>query len=355
MTRWKLYVDETGDFANRDGAVAVVGVLTREDALPPPALLRARLLAAVPWAPWPLHAAHLLHPMFYVLAREVAEASSAPAYTDVAGALRDVGVGDEPLLARCRALVSAGKLPRIDELNTLAAHLDRDRRTRLRDRLGDDYWRLIRVLRQLCDAAAPDSLAISLVAAVEGSRGAAMPASVDSPDPASVRYLSMLGALEERVLDILGSLPGEAHLVELHVMTRSVHDSALGTRTALHPRHLSIRSRSRSGSGPQGDRIVPWKVEEFGTHMEPALALPDLVALRLRWVLGPALDRPDLGLATIESRIQRHVALPIRSAASHLIAAGAGDGAGTSRWGDEIEREWVAARERRMRTERTRS
>jgi hypothetical protein len=81
-TVWQLYVDESGRFSEPGRDVAVVGVLAPAMDAAAPAELARRLREAAP-PPWPLHAAYLHRPGWWLVSLLNPDAGIDTKYPDV--------------------------------------------------------------------------------------------------------------------------------------------------------------------------------------------------------------------------------------------------------------------------------
>lgn len=312
--RWKLYVDESGDFSNRDQAVAVAGWLVRRDnpAARPDALLRS-LLPLAPEPLWPFHHRDL---------------NFAAAWAIGALAAQDQGlaVPEQPGLPSLAALgtslhASVRGMPmavlfkswrRSPHGSWEGAHQGlRTLDSIWRDTSPEDYasalaWvrahegRVSGLLRQVrAEAlATPDCL---LVAAGETARGDAVP----PPRGATTdRYLGVLGCLLQRVRALLDRVDG-THEVEVDVLDRTV--SWRGREARLTSDILV--ALADSVAVPLGERTtLRFVVSRWEPGLAPGLVVADFLANRARRML-----ESNASLQTVENAARATTGLATRA------------------------------------------
>ena len=330
---WHLFVDESGDFDDRDSGVVVTGILThRQMDGPARARLLRQLRNAAPFMPWPLHA--------WVLNRPVSIALGMTAHEGSAGA--PTGAFSQPaklgpdchraavLLSRARpdawkaalAAFKADREPRYDDLSALDRALrraDRGLHRALGDRQRHLKVLLSRALRDLADCEADEAApSLMLLSSSEAQQGDAVVPKGNKGD----RYLTLLKCLLSRTVAVVGRLDG-THRICLHVLTRFVQDEVLERPVPLHHRHVARICEEVTPEG-QSVRPISWEVPRYDRRVHPALILADLAANRSRLFL----PRP-IQLAHAEDGLRQTLQVPVRSgepSRSHLAATGVAAG-----------------------------
>lgn len=316
--RWRLFIDESGDFDGPRGAPVVGGFLIEDGS---PALngprTRDALRRAAPWVRWPLHAWLLRRPVMHAVWARVA--SGAPEQAEAAAkALEACASGP---FAAAVGRTRAGGEPSGEELD----HLERRLRTE-----GADAWRALARLSDGVRAAVLEVVQaiageerVWLVAASETQPDEPLEAPAELPGP----YIPMLATLLQRVADALLEVGGD-HQVDVTPLTRGVVETAVGRRVPLHVRHVATAAADAVGatrtinSAGGSVRINPGLPARFDADVLPALVLADLAANSARYFLRRAFDPLGVVRAAIEDELGARTAFP-GARGGHLAAAGA--------------------------------
>lgn len=346
--RWLLFVDESGDFAS-EGEAVVGGVLAREDHILGQAGFGEWLRAAVPWSPWPIHAAHVNSEGYQLLMYEHQHrAGKCERDAILEDALRRLTEVPSHELDRCRAAVGRGARPDIHDLRAVVRRLSRLHRASLRSRVHRYRTAMRRAVGILADEAGVLGAAgMSLVVASQS--GPHRPAKL--PEPASAertaRYVELLGRCIERATCIVAALrngPGVAPAtsdedeIRLTIATRDVFDPVLGTDAALHFRHLApLVTAGNSVAAACGARSIPLAIVAYDSTAHPLLVIADHAVNRAREQTGSLKDP----LPVVEKAVQLATGLLVRTTRTHLT--GTHDGAVLKRWVREERREWSSA------------
>lgn len=265
VRRWRLYVDESGDFSDRDARCAVLGLLVEDGAEGfEHARLERALRAAAPDVPWPIHAWLTRKPAMYLLwpllAAEKTDAVPPRAHAEALSWALHAHPGATGAYEAAMARLRRGRDPRLEDLETLQSAL-------ARASYLAPYTRARRATRE----------ALARVAAAAAQRSAASLAFVADAgyDGDGDRYLDALTGLFERLTDALGAFEG-AHEVRAHVLGRSVEEPTLGKRVPLHVRHVAACASAAGAALSQRQvRVVPEVVSRFDASTDAALVLAD--------------------------------------------------------------------------------
>lgn len=213
ITRWNLYIDESGDFSDPGEQVVVGGMLVRADASGFDEMrLKRALEEALPAIDWPPHTRYYdreaAHVMFAV--RRAAAVPMGRHETDTVGLLKKVAPG-----AWRRALARSANAmePAYEDVRLLSQTIRGDRSLAR-------YWRgvvrerhaSIRGILDSARASTPEAPAV-LVLTDETRLGEA----AGTTD----RYLSLLGVAIERAAEVIAALGGR-HKLRLYVLSRGV-------------------------------------------------------------------------------------------------------------------------------------
>lgn len=279
VRRWRLYVDESGDFGDRGARCAVLGLLVEEGAEGFERLrLERALREAAPGVPWPIHAwltrrpaMYLLWPLFDAKRRGVAAPRS---HVDA----RDAALGARPkardAYERSMEALGRGAGPAARDLHVLRRALTAaDRCGRYKRKRRKTRQALARVVR----AAARRSPAFIAVFATAGH-------TVDERDV----YVDALTGLFERVRDTLAALPGP-HTVRAHVLGRGIV-LGNGARAQLRAEHVRACAE-RAGAGSSRHVCIHAEcVAVFDDQVHAALVIADHLANRARPLLRDTVD-----------------------------------------------------------------
>lgn len=367
-TVWRLFVDESGNFADAGEDVVVAGILAHSEA---PGLrseeLRRTLEAACPGVPWPFHTSFLNAPVYLALCslafpgrsesgQPGPEQQSLAAAVDRARAALEQREPRETTGAVEALREGRLRFERVKHLDATLKAVDPATHGVLLAHARQVAAQIGRLADRL--ARQPGGPWLALCCAGESVRGEAHPREGRPRQDDSARYIAVLETLVERVVDILAGFEGE-HLVFLHVLNRDILDPLLGRFVPLHVRHLSELIGRISASTGHQVRVRPEATPRFDASAHAALVLADFASNRARWHVG----RPSVPLEEMEHRIGAQVGLPVRwgtPGLSHLAATGwprrvvdahraapqpspgeAPDG--TKRWAREQALEWAAA------------
>jgi len=297
MRRWRLFIDESGDF-DTDTSI-VVGVLVEQPAPSwEPARLRRALEAAAPGVPWPIHG-WLTRRFGMYLLWDLLEAERSGAAT--AESLRVCVRSCEKVRDEALERLRSGREPSRQTIDAIEdaikdageMHAFAGRRIATLEGIG----------RVLDAATAAGEVALVFAALAE--------APAESKDP----YLHTLTTGLERAVDALAALPG-SHEVRVHALGRHVLDPDLGANTPLHVRHVAAcAGEAVAAAGLGRVRLVPERVAVYDIDVHPALVVADLLANRARRLVK------DRGLVDLEGRIARTLRVPVRAAGLPLAAA----------------------------------
>jgi hypothetical protein len=289
MTRWRLYVDESGDF-RRDEGVAVGGLLL--DSRVPgtlPAEIRESLMNAFPGLPWPLHAAHYNIPIIFALASVVAregDPGTRTVFDAAADAATEILRRDAPAkLDEALDELRSGRRPDVDTLKHLDAHLSQ----------GDSdavtiYWKLREARRKLSASIARlvrqlarrDNAGLIVFVASESERGDAgedwMAVSADASAEAGEgapthRYLGLLGTLFERTATVV-SLEGAQHTIVPCVLDKRMYE-----KRRLKPRDIHAAIKGYAATAVRV-RFEDPQIAFYDRRVGGAYVLADFVANR---------------------------------------------------------------------------
>jgi hypothetical protein len=212
-TQWVLFLDESGQFDLPDESVCVAGLLLQaDDGVARRGWLREPIERAVPWAPWPPHAAWLRRPSYvaWCLMRPEARVPEG-----AAAAVEFVKAAGDPAPRSVVASAAKGERPSWNEVAASDAWLEANGPQHL-SALAAEWERargnLQAFLEHLAGQLGPEGCL--LVAATEERGGER----ASAPD----RYLALLEVALERVFAFLRARPPEDHLVWVSCATRHV-------------------------------------------------------------------------------------------------------------------------------------
>ena len=325
MLAWRLYVDESGRFDDDHDAVVVVGLLVPERVSPRQVM--GPLRSAAVGLPWPPHAAHYNVPILHVLGRYLARETDPTRPWDSVerGAQRYLAAAAAaagPLVNRVLESLRRGQRPELSDLTDLevaarAASRGLDEGARLAaETLKDEFRERVRAVMA---ALAAEGLLLGVAAeATSNDAGAswvdvAVPRAAQgiTPPTPTHRYFGLLGALFERVADVLDRAPGP-HTVRPWVLTRGVHDMR-GLREPDLERVVKAYQPNR-----RAVEFKPGQVVRFDDSVSGFSVLADFAANWSRKAVSGA------SLAEIEERVAA-LETPARSGApglSHIAASG---------------------------------
>jgi hypothetical protein len=340
MSRWVLYVDESGTFEDDSCPVAVAGLLC--DVMVARGELRAREAAlrdAFEGLAWPFHAAHCGRAVIFALASRLAqEAAATPrSSAGVCGHARTVLSFLErrhpEALLRCLDRMRRGRSPDLRDLKRLD---DEARRGSAPDpAIGAGYRSLTKLKRGLANAlretlwhltaSSPGlvrGLAVACGEAEDGDGAADWHDAGGTPlaSTDTARYFALLGALLERTADVLARRGGQ-HLVSARILTRDVAAVRPGSRP-LAPADVT-EVLSRFAPGPRSAVAFEPHVDAFGPGASLGHVLADFLANRSRLALEDGSSR----LSQAEAQVRSWSGASVRDAApealSHLASSGA--------------------------------
>jgi hypothetical protein len=329
-SEWGLFVDESGDFVDRDDVVLGAGLLLRTDIAPAgPGPIEAALRSAMPDFPWPIHAAHVNLPVMAALARCArlrsergpAAAATAGPFTELAtSAVAALACTLPDVVEEALGELEHGRRPSLDTVRTLDRRLkalDPALHARLEDRRRQATGHILGVIEELRRRARARLLAATVLSG-EGAPGDAMPEEAEGPEADTRRYCAVLECLLGRTYDLLARLPGP-HAVEVHVLSRPVADAG-GGRSLFDRRRLAELVRRAEPPGARGVTLQAAGTPSYGPSVDPRLVLADFVANHARWAL-----RRGGGLARLERHLEWVTVGALRSgrpSLSHVAATG---------------------------------
>lgn len=334
-TKWQLYVDESGRFSDPGDDVVVAGVLTPDMDAAQPAKLARRLADAAP-LPWPLHAAYLHRPAWWLLSLLNPAAGLDRTYPEIYRRAADVLIrsGGEQLLSTLESVRSGVS---VDEtlipIDRMMRHSDRDLYRAIEDQIAQAQQAIWQVVGSVFAANG------NVVLCTEMWRGAAYDVALDERQRETARYNQLLKGVFERLSGALRALGG-THEVRVQVLTRPVVDRVLAHKVALHFRHVSSILREALPPDDRFVHIVVDDVPEFNDRAHPALVVADFVANRVRGVTASSAH-----LAEVERAIRETTHLGTRLGAGQptLLAVAGSLGTGEpAPWAVEQSTEWEA-------------
>jgi len=322
-TRWSLYIDESGDFADASSSVVVGGLLVRAEAeCGGPGPLRRRLLNAIPIPHWPLHASRINLPVWFALV-QVALATDKSAVDPVAAATVS-GLGSRcgaELTTALQALAN-GREPPYEDLRRMN-HL-------LRKHLPREYAALEGWGRRLWAAVAELVSVLAVPDVRPGFPNVAVFAAGETDIPAidagstaageDARYRELLACTLERVAAVLGRAGGR-HRVGVHVLGRRVFNQVLGQPAPLLPSDVAPIAHAVSTRHAPDVRLVIEEVSRFDPDVNPTLILADFTANHAH----RALRSHCTALSVAEAQVRERIPADVRSGKpplSHLAAGG---------------------------------
>ncbi len=226
MSRWYLYVDETGDFAAGNSTCGVTGLLV-DHSLHAQSLRRVRSAweALVPEVPWPPHSTTLRRPLAWVAWQGRGRRAG---WRQAALALQDL-LADLPAWSDIRAAILAGK-----SISDGAMHLCQSHAL-LHGHMH--YQVLAQRGREVRDV----QTELLRILAESGHLRVVVAAPADKqPRDAGDAYLGLLAALLRRAGDAVLNLAGAGeHELFAVVLGRDVWDERLHLRVHLARPHLA--------------------------------------------------------------------------------------------------------------------
>jgi len=332
-TRWTLYVDESGSFANTEDDVAIAGVLVSDD-LPglAPAEVRRSLEAAVPGFPWPWHARLFNNASWVALVladRGVPADHSNPDIRWLADAVQRVNdrfaERDASRYRDIRRRLSTDEADDIDltELLDFDQVLRRECPTEL-DALRAHSRRAWVAVKEFAAALArraqqgQDAALAVLLCSSETVRGDA----VGTPDSVlgDRRYFTLLEVLVDRSAKLLAGRGG-VHELNLDISQRKLIDPVLKRPAKQIPLYVTRELSGVIARWKESVRILPRAVTPFDRHVGMRFVVADFAANRGR----RALRQPTPALERVESELSSDLGLRVRTGAparSHLAASG---------------------------------
>lgn len=325
--KWKLYIDESGDFSEPDDEVVVAGVLVRDDADGWAGHeLFNRLQDNLPHIPWPPHTAHIKHPA----ARVVWHAAA-----------RDGDAGWDPAPASSRSVYDRAVDYLLEEVPEELAEAQRqalvDQNHWEHSGLGRVDWHHLIHFENLLNAHDPEIIAgleremerdLSAFrrelfeALPESDRNEAkfVPAYItvggetwrgDAENPDSDRYVTLLERMIERANDVLARNGGD-HEVHLLPLARHIQPGDEGQRplqtSDLEDLVTRIEERKAEASDSTMPVLKPASVAKWTDKLDSRHAVADFVANQFRQI---AEGTPSL--ETVELELSQRIGLPARS------------------------------------------
>lgn len=272
-SRWTLFVDEAGDFAESKDHVLVAGVCipARIDAGFSLAL-KQYLTEAAPLVPWPLHRRLMNRASSYVLWYAHRPNSKIPEpfqhSLEEAGEFLRSQVPDT--FVRGLSSLEEGKEPKWDDLGALERELRESQFTnyKLIHDYGDELKAAVASVMQIL---VRERLNFSEDPNAEPFVVIASEPVLPDEKPKTDRYLGLLECLLERVSDEFARR-GSPHTVDVHVGMRSVFDSRVSTETNLSKGLVKHLAPTRPNP-----RILPDRIWNFDAEVEPGIVFADIV------------------------------------------------------------------------------
>jgi len=345
MNQWDLFIDETGDFRNRDAAVFVVGVLARHGVFDS-TKLEDGLRSCAPIARWPLHASRLKSgiawAVWYAFENEINVNARRDAFLERIA--RTLQSAQPRAFGECLAQVRSAKDLGYETLKKLLMSLEpRDRRRLAHypaEATASHRAYRARISASLNTA---QHVTITVVASGESQAGDAWPASGHAGSEPGVRYLVLLRLLLARVQAVLFGLPGKHH-VDVRPLGFTLVDRDTGARRYLLARDIKT-TLPPSLAACEFEARSPLSATE---NMKPEFVLADHVANALLFPL----QHRSLSLADVEQNALEAGGFPVRTVRSHLTATASAMSTGPDldikrplprRWCVEQSQEWAAS------------
>jgi hypothetical protein len=283
MQRWRLFIDESGDFKRSDADPIVAGVLLGEGpAECDETWIRQILIKELPFIPWPFHGWVTRRPLMYALWPEVRVNNSAPGTEDAAKkALKLLQDRAPELLQKVLDQTKTGDPKKRGDVKALERIVQRFDRESFKC-LEACMKRARNRLRKTAQLVGRSSAATIIVAA-EGERGDAIPESGGGD-----RYLNLLEALLQRAADALLERKEDKAVeyeLRIHVLTRYVMEPVLGRQIPLRAQDVGrvagegIGAPNRTLSrGLATVRLVPEQSSNWIDDLRAGLVLADYVS-----------------------------------------------------------------------------
>lgn len=224
--RWRLFIDESGEFKSINDRSCVVGFLSRAPTVMAEARVRYSVERSFPEIPWPLHANLLNQEVAWLLWLESSTQAS-ETKTLAHEILKQAPLPAKPLLQEARASLEDGREPDYRTLKRIRSHLHTtvgylNFKERAKARRNALFKLIQHTLRQ-----DPEHSHITCVATLGD------PPNAPKPEP----YLLALSALLERTANLLAHAGG-SHSVAIYAARRDVDDPTLGKRIPMNRSHL---------------------------------------------------------------------------------------------------------------------
>jgi len=263
--KWRLFVDESGEFTSVNDRSCVVGFLSRVPTTMAEARVKVSVERAFPELPWPYHASYLNHEVAWLLWFE-----SSPENSEMKVRARQILAAAppvaQPLLDNSRSMLDDGEEPDYDELTKLREYLEAARGyLAFREQVYERRNRVFELIQKSLNSD-PAGSHITVVAGLGSPIGEAI---FDD------HYLSALTVLLERTASLLART-NDSHSVATYVAQRGVKDPVIGRNINLNRSHLE---RATAAANFPKDRVrftlddvLPYRQGTTGLVMADLLA-----------------------------------------------------------------------------------
>lgn len=290
--RWRLFIDESGEFGKVDDRSCVVGFLSRAPTAMREARLKMGIQQAFPELPWPLHASYLNHEVAWLLWFDAA-AHPSELRTLATQILSATPPAVQHLLEKARERLEEDEEPNFEDLNTLRTYL-----AGARDYLK--FKEAIRARRNSVFQLIEESLTID-----DSMTNITIVAALGAPVGGSLfddHYLSALCGLIERTGNLLARTKN-THSVAICAARRGLRDPTIGKNVKLNRSH--IETATARAVFPKDlvrftlDEFLPYDVGRAG------LVMADLLANRVWKMRSSKLSEVHsaIGALGVDSRV----------------------------------------------------
>jgi hypothetical protein len=238
VQRWRLFIDESGDFADLEGEVVVAGRLVPEGGPNShPRQIRKALESAAAGLVWPLKTTELNQPVFVVLlSQHEGNDSALDSAADSVRRRFDEVAGEYLKTARA-ALGASRPSPHVALQFLQAVAWGHEDFTRIEDQVLEARALVGRCIGTM--SADTSALGAMLIACGETIQGDV--SQVLASDDETGRYLSLLEGVLERAVDMIARLP-DRHEMLLEILDWDVSEQILGEARRIrlhHYRHVA--------------------------------------------------------------------------------------------------------------------
>ncbi len=247
MYGWNLYIDESGAFERAEQDVVISGILVyQEGQWLFPQTLRQRLQDAAPHVPWPFHTRYLLSPLMHCL--WTAQLATGDAQQKAEADLAQFGATDcVGLLQRIRDGLANGEEPRLEAFKRLENVFSASRCLQDWSQRRDEATHALRLLFEDLTAPLVPNAPFYTLLASEAVRG-------DCFGHRQDRYLTLLGALLERSVDLLLERGDGPHQIFVCPLQRNTFDSLINKHRPLSSRDIDHCIRTSATPRPYENR-----------------------------------------------------------------------------------------------------